>query len=374
MERFNFVATSLFGLEKFTNDTIKDLGYSLDGTHAIDGRSFFLGDLDAIPRCNMHLATAERLYILLGEFPCQSFDDLFEGTKALDWERWIGKNDIFPVKGHAIQSKLSSIPDCQSIVKKAVVDRLGSKYNISWFQETGVKYQIEFFIFKDTAYLMIDTTGEGLHKRGYRPHTADAPLRETLAAALVRIARASHSVVLHDPMCGSGTIPIETALYLTNTPPGINRKFACSAFPQIPEELWNDAREDAISEINCDPYEIIGSDINPQAIDIAKQNAKRAGVKGISFKTMDVKDVTSQGKRGTIICNPPYGERLMSMEAVSILYAMMGKTFASLEGWHSYILTSDELFERYYGRRADKVRKLYNGMIKCNLYQYFKRR
>ncbi|MHC1694448.1 MAG: class I SAM-dependent RNA methyltransferase [Eubacteriales bacterium] len=373
MDIINYIAVSLFGLEKFTNDDIKSLGYTLDNSRTVDGRSYFTAGADAVARCNINMATAERLYINMGEFDCASFDELYEGTKALPWEKWIAKDDAFPVKGHSVQSDLVSIPDCQSIVKKAIVDRLSAKYGLSWFKETEGKRQVSFFILKNKACLMIDTTGAPLHKRGYRLDTTEAPLRETLAAALVRIARARPGIVFHDPMCGSGTIPIEAALYMSGIAPGIKRRFAAESFPGIPSETWKNARDEARAAVKTEPFEVIGSDIDDEAIAAAKTNALRAGLSGkIDFRQMDLRKISSEGKRGTVVVNPPYGERLMSMESVISLYKDMGKAFGSLEGWHVYVLTSDELFERYYGKRADKVRKLYNGMIKCNLFQYFK--
>ena len=367
-----YVATCLFGLEKFLGEEIDALGYKR--TDTMDGRVTFEGDEGAIARCNINLRFAERVYIKVGSFEATSFSELFDGALSLEWERFIGKSDAFPVKGHAIRSALFSVPDCQSIIKKAVVKRLGDKYGISWFEETGIKYQIEFFIFKDVATLMIDTSGDPLHKRGYRPISGAAPLRETLAAALVKTARPREDVLIWDPFCGSGTIAIEAAMMMKNIAPGAKRNFAAEAFPLVPESIWQSAREEAADNINRDTkFEAFASDIDDECLAIAKANAERAGVSDM-IKIFNKNALTLEpiDRRGTIVCNPPYGERLMSAREVEELYRGMGKVFASLSPWQIYILTSYESFERFYGRRADKIRKLYNGMLPCNLYQYFK--
>ena len=372
IEQFEYVATCLFGLEKFVGEEIDALGY--ERLETIDGRVTFRGDIHAIARCNLWLRTAERLYIKMGSFPAESFTQLFDGTKSLPWERWIGKDDAFPVKGHSIKSKLFSLPDCQKIVKKAVVDRLRDAYGIGWFSETGAKYQIEFFILNDIATLMIDTTGVGLHKRGYRPIAGDAPLRETLAAAMVKIARPREDVLFWDPLCGSGTIPLEAAFIMTNTAPGLHRKFAAEEFMDIPATSFSNARTEA-QDLICKntSFEAYASDIDPQMVEIACANISRAGMDGIvkSF-SKDALTVKTEGRRGTIVCNPPYGERLLDRRRAQDLYRAMGKAFATLDRWQIYVITSDEEFERFYGRRADKIRRLYNGMIRCQYYQFFK--
>ncbi|MBE6687852.1 MAG: class I SAM-dependent RNA methyltransferase [Ruminococcaceae bacterium] len=366
-----FVATCLFGLERFVGEQIDALGYKRLET--IDGRVIFEGDENAIARCNINFRYAERLFILMGEFRASTFTELFDGTKALPWEDFIGERDAFPVKGHSIKSALFSIPDCQKIVKKAVVERLKTKYNVSYFVESRTKYQIEFFILNDKAYLMIDTTGEGLYKRGYRLKANEAPIRETLAASMCNVARLRNDVLLWDPMCGSGTIAIEGALMLSNTAPGIRRSFAAESFGFLPSSSWQSARGEAIDNIKQDHFEIYGSDIDTNSLEIAAENAKRAGVANrIKFFKMDFKDIDTRGRRGTIVTNPPYGERLSDIAGAEELYRQMGKAFSKLERWQIYVITSHEKFEYFYGRRADKVRKLYNGMIKCNFYQFFK--
>ncbi len=368
------VATCLFGLEKLLGEEIDKLGYKR--TDTIDGRVTFFGDEKAVFVANLRLRFAERVFIKLGEFGAESFEDLFEGTKALPWENFISQNDAFPVKGHAIKSKLFSLPDCQSIVKKAIVNRLSEKYNMRWFPEDGIKYQIEFFIFKDIASLMIDTSGLALHKRGYRSEAGAAPLRETLAAAIAATTRPREDVLLWDPFCGSGTILIEAAMMMTNQAPGLDRSFACESFAILSDGMIaKDERRRAMADINQDcTFEAYGSDIDASVLEIARENAARAGVADkIKFFEADARKIKKLDRRGTIVCNPPYGERLMTPREVERLYREMGQAFAALSPWQIYVLTSAENFEKCYGRRADKVRKLYNGMIPCNLYQYFKK-
>lgn len=369
-----YTATCLFGLEKFLGEDIDMLGYQRIDT--IDGRVTFTGDIDAIPRCNTWFRYAERLFVNIGNFTAVTFDELFNGVINLPLEQWIGRTDAFPVKGHSIKSKLYSIPDCQSIIKKAIVERLKKKYGISYFEETGTKYQIEFFILNDNVTIMIDTSGTALHKRGYRPQAGIAPLRETLAAALVKIARPRDDVLFWDPLCGSGTIPLEAALIITNTAPGLKRGFISETFPQIEKNIWTSTREEAHSLIKSDTaFESYASDIDDECVQLTKTNVKNAGMeKYVKVFKQDALTIKSDGRRGTIVCNPPYGERLFTMEQTEELYRKMGQHFKTLEPWQIYIISSHEEFERLYGRRADKVRKLYNGMIKCNYYQYFKKR
>lgn len=370
--KIQLVATCLFGLEKLLGDEIDALGCKRVET--IDGRVTFEAEFSDIPRANIFLRTAERIYIKAGAFPARTFEELFEGTRNIPWERYISRNDAFPVKGHAIKSTLFSVPDCQSIIKKAMVNRLGNIYGISWFEEIGVKYQIEFFIFKDIATLMIDTTGTPLHKRGYRPAAGAAPLRETLGAAIAMTTRPRENVLLWDPFCGSGTIVIEAAMIMKGIAPGLNRRFAAEQFGIVTPEAWKNARNEARAMIKTDTeFEAWGSDIDLECLEYAKANASRAGVDDVvKFFRADARRIEKPDRRGTIVCNPPYGERLMTEDEVDRLYNQIGKNFATFDPWQMYILTSSERFERLFGRRADKVRKLYNGMIPCNLYQYFK--
>ena len=371
--KLQLVATCLFGLEKLLGEEIDALG--LERTETMDGRVFFKGEHLDVARANLSLRCAEHVFVEIGSFPAVSFTELFDGVKALPWEEWIGKNDAFPVKGHAIKSKLYSVPDCQSIIKKAIVERLSSHYHTKWFTESGVKYQIEFFLFKDKTSLMIDTSGIPLHKRGYRPAAGPAPLRETLAAALALTSRPREEILFWDPMCGSGTIAIEAALILANKAPGLERSFAAEAFPQFPAHLWSEARQAAEAAIRRDSqYEVWASDIDEDILDVVYENALRAGVEEhLNIFCADVRKIEKPaGRRGTVVCNPPYGERLMTPQEAEALYRDMGRAFANLSPWQIYIITSHPQFERHYGMRADKIRKLYNGMIPCNLYQYFK--
>lgn len=369
---YDLVATCLFGLEHSLGEEIDDLGCRRRET--IDGRVYFTGELDAIAQMNINTRFAERILIEVGSFEALTFNDLFEGTKSLPWERYIGKTDNFPVKGHSIKSTLYSIPDCQRIINKAVADRLMARHHVTTLPETGVRCQIEFFIFKDRATLMIDTTGSPLHKRGYRPESNDAPLRETLAAELVKIARPRKDVLFWDPMCGSGTIAIEAAMRMKNIAPGMSRRFAAERFPYIPRETWRRAREMATDSVIDTSFEVYASDIDEHAVELTRENAKRAGVSDIvhAFKR-DALEITTEGRRGTIVCNPPYGERMMTVSEAEDLYRRMGEHFKTLDSWQIYIISSHENFARLYGARPDKVKKLYNGMIPCWYYQYFKR-
>jgi putative N6-adenine-specific DNA methylase len=371
--KLTLVATCLFGLERLLGEEIDALGYKR--IHTIDGRVIFEGDETAIARCNLWLRTAEHVFVLVGNFRAASFEELFEGTKALPWQDFIPKDGEFPVKGHSIKSALFSIPNCQKIIKKAVATKLSSVYHTDWLIENGAKHQIEFFILKDEVSLMIDTSGVPLHKRGYRPQNMAAPLRETLAAAMVKISRPREEVLLHDPFCGSGTIPIEAALLMTNTAPGIFRTFAAESFSWIPRSVWKNAREEARAAVRTDcAFEAYASDIDPETVEIAKACVKKAGMEQyVKVFVSNALDITTGDRRGTVVCNPPYGERLGTIEEAEVLYKQMGKHFSSLGAWQIYILTSHESFERLYGRRADKVRKLYNGMLPCYYYQFFKK-
>ncbi len=369
--RFQLVATCLFGLEKLLGEEIEALGYEKIST--IDGRVTFLGDEEAVALSNVFLRFAERVYIKLGAFHPESFDELFEGVRRLPWADFIGRDDAFPVKGHSIKSRLTSIPDCQSIVKKAVVRSMEERYGISYFAETGVKYQIEFFILNDEATLMIDTSGVPLHKRGYRRDSNAAPIRETLAAAIAKTSRPRDEVLFWDPMCGSGTIAIEAAMLMRNIAPGLHRHFAAESFSFIKPRLWTDAREEAKEGERVTNFEVFASDTDPACVELAKKNARLAGVGDtIRVFSADARKIKGEGRRGTIVTNPPYGERLGTLSMVERLYREIGEHFRSLSPWQVYIITSHPSFERFYGKRADKVRKLYNGMIPCYLYQFFK--
>lgn len=369
--RLELVATCLFGLEHLLGEEIENLGYERVST--IDGRVTFLGDEEAVALANVNLRFAERVYIKLGSFTATTFDELFEGTAALNFPDFIGRDDAFPVKGHSIKSKLYSIPDCQAIVKRAAVKKMSEKYGITVFPETGVKYQIEFFILNDLATLMIDTSGTPLHKRGYRRESNGAPIRETLAAAIAKLSRPRENVLLWDPMCGSGTIAIEAAMIMRNIAPGKSRRFAAEEFPFIKKQIWLDAKEEAIENEVNNAFEVYASDIDPASVALAEKNARLAGVADtVRVFRMDARKISADGRRGTIVSNPPYGERLGTLREAEALYREIGTHFRSLSPWQVYLITSHPAFERFYGKRADKVRKLYNGMIPCYLYQYFK--
>ena len=369
--KLQLVATCLFGLEHLLGEEIDALGYNR--IHTMDGRVTYEADEEGVALSNVFLRYAERVYIKVGGFRAESFEELFEGTRALPWADFIGKDDTFPVTGHAIKSKLHSVPDCQSIIKKAVVRSMTERYGISIFPETGVKYRIEFFIFNDEATLMIDTSGTPLHKRGYRKESLGAPIRETLAAAIAATSRPRENVLLWDPMCGSGTIAIEAAMLMRKIAPGRSRSFAAEEFGFIDKALWKSAREEAFdTEIKSD-FQAFASDIDPSAVALAKKNAALAGVAdSISIFEQDARKISADGRRGTIVTNPPYGERLGTLREAEALYRDIGVHFRSLAPWQAYIITSHSGFERFYDRRADKVRKLYNGMLPCYLYQFFK--
>lgn len=371
-EKMQFVATCLFGLEKLVGEEIDALGYKRLET--IDGRVLFEGDESVFARCNINFRYAERLYLKIGSYKATTFTELFDGAYSLPWEDYIEASDEFPVKGHSIKSKLFSVPDCQKIIKKAVVERLKDKYHIGWFDETAVKKQIEFFIFNDIATLMIDVSGVPLHKRGYRAASGEAPLRETLAAAMAKISRPREDVLFWDCFCGSATIPIEAAMLMTNTAPNVNNTFICETFNFLDKKIFASARDEAKSLVKLDTqFKSYASDIDKSVLEIAKHNINKAGMgKYIDCFEMNALDIETKGMKGTVVCNPPYGERLSNADSVFKLYSDMGRAFKKLDKWQIYILTNDEGFERRYGRRADKIRRLYNGMIRCNFYQFFK--
>lgn len=360
------IATAAFGLEGVVARELKDLGY--ESQKVENGRVLFAADLAAIPRLNLWLRTADRLQLLVGEFTAGSFDELFEKTKALAWENWIPLDGEFPVTGKSVKSKLYSVPDCQAIVKKAVVERLKQKHRVQWFQETGPRYPIQVSLLKDRAALTIDTSGPGLHKRGYRSRGGPAPLKETLAAALVQLSHWRPQRLLLDPFCGSGTILIEAAMIGDNIAPGLTRSFAAENWPQL-SALWREARREASAAIEDNPLKLQGSDIDDGAVALARANADNAGVGDkIHFQRRELAQVSSAVKYGCLITNPPYGERLEA--ATAQLYREMGRVFAPWDTWSIYVLTNQRDFEKHFGREAAKKRKLYNGRIECNYYQY----
>ena len=370
--KINFCVPCLLGLEGLIADELRDMG--AEDVNAENGRVLFSGDEHILARANICSRFSERILILVGTFPAHSFEELFQGTKKLPWEQWIGKKDRFPVKGYSLNSDLFSVSDCQSIIKKAVVERLKTKYTIPWFEETGALYQIQFSIMKNQVSLFIDTSGRGLHKRGYRPDANAAPLKETLAASLCQISRLRHYHTLYDPMCGSGTILIEGALMALNIAPGLYRRFTAETWSQMPQEIWQEERRRAVSLQRKDiDFHAYGYDIDPEALKIAKENARKARVEDyITFIQRDVKDFEPETERATVIVNPPYGERLLDIDNARQLYKTMGQRFISQKGRSYTVITADEEFEKAFGRKADKRRKLYNGMIKCQVYMYFK--
>lgn len=371
MQKVELIATATFGLESVVAEEVKALGY--DQVQVENGRVNFTADISAIARTNLWLRTADRVRLKIGEFKATTFDELFEKTKALPWSDWITEDATFPVEGKSVKSTLYSVPDCQAIVKKAVVESLKKTYKTDWFEEKGPLYKIEVALHKDIATLTIDTSGPGLHKRGYRGLIGTAPLKETMAAAMIILSRWKPDRVFMDPFCGSGTLPIEAALIGQNIAPGMNREFVCESWPVIPKTVWREARAEIHDLARYDQkLEIIGTDVDDEILKIARRNAEEAGVDDqIHFQRMDVRDIRTKRKYGYLICNPPYGERLGEWKQVSRLYGEMGKTFAAMDTWSFYIITSDEQFEEHFGRQASKKRKLYNGNIKVDYYQFF---
>jgi len=371
VSNLELIATSTFGLEALVAQELKDLGYN--NTKVENGRVTFTGDECAICRSNLWLRTADRVRLKVGEFRVTTFDELFEHTRTLPWPELLPADAAFPVDGKSVQSKLFSISDCQAIVKKAVVESMKKRYKKEWFEEKGPLYKIEVSILKDVATLTIDTSGDGLHKRGYRITGSGAPLRENLAAAMILIARWQPDIALIDPFCGSGTIPIEAAMIGMNLAPGMNRNFISEKWPVIDQDFWREARRETHELALYDnELDITGTDLDQKAVDIARKNAVEAGVEDIiHFQVMPFSELSSKKKYGKIICNPPYGERLGNMQEVESLYREMGKVFKRLDTWSVYVLSAHERFENHYGKRASKRRKLYHGNIKVQYYQYF---
>ncbi|WP_301170320.1 THUMP domain-containing class I SAM-dependent RNA methyltransferase [Brevibacillus nitrificans] len=371
MQKVELIATATFGLESVVAEEVKSLGYT--DVQVENGKVTFTAEISAIARTNLWLRTADRVRLKIGEFQATTFDELFEKTKALPWADWITEDGTFPVEGKSVKSMLFSVPDCQAIVKKAVVESLKKTYKRDWFEENGPLYKIEVALLKDVATLTIDTSGPGLHKRGYRELIGTAPLKETMAAALIMLSRWKPDRVFMDPFCGSGTIPIEAALIGQNIAPGMNREFVSESWPTIPKAAWREARAETHDLARYDQkLEIIGTDMDEEILKIARRNASEAGVDDlIHFQRMDVRDIRTKKKYGYLICNPPYGERLGEWKQVSRMYGEMGKTFAALDTWSFYVITSDELFEEHFGRKASKKRKLYNGNMKVDYYQFF---
>ena len=366
-----FSAPCIFGLEGLCANELRYLG--VENVNAENGRVTFTGDWSTLALANINSRYAERILILLAEFEVHTFDNLFEGVKAIPWEDYIGISEAFPVKGRCLDSDLMSVPDCQKIVKKAVADRLSQKYMLPWFDETGAPHQIQFLILRNKVSIMLDTSGAGLHKRGYRADSNDAPIKETLAAAMVDLSRVRANHFVTDPMCGSGTILIEAAMKALNIAPGLNRYFACEHWNCVPKDVFETARENARQKIRHDAtFRATGYDIDDSALAIAKKNAEIAGVADrITFANRDIKDFELEDGFQTIT-NPPYGERLLDVKSAEKLYAVMGEHFKRMKGKSYTVISPDDDFEKIFGRKADKRRKLYNGTLKCELYMYFK--
>jgi len=364
------IATTAFGLEAVVKREVLALGFK--DVSVLDGRVDFSCEFSDIAKANIWLRSSDRVLLNMGEFTALSFDELFEGVKSLDWEQWIPANGKFTVTGKSIRSKLFSVPDCQAIVKKAVVERLKTRYKTDWFKEDGPEYKIQVGLLKDKATLTIDTTGAGLHKRGYRPAAALAPLKETLAAALISLTYWRKDRLLLDPMCGSGTIPIEGALMAKNIAPGLSRGFVSESWPQMTKQVWDESRAHARSVINDVRPQIFGSDIDPKAVGLAEFNARQAGVgEFIRFEVKAIKDIDLPAPHGIAICNPPYAERLGTTAEVEQLYFDMRNVFKQDDTWSLNVITPDEFFEKVLGKKAGKKRKLFNGRIKTDYYQYF---
>ena len=369
MNKNQYCVPCLFGLEGIAGDELRRL--NLEDVRVENGRVLFSGDESALARASIGLRTGERILIRLADFPAKTFEELFQGVYTTPLEDFIPKEGTFPVKGHCLNSQLMSVPDCQAIIKKAASKRLGERYGVAWLPETGAKYQLQFSLMNDRAQLYLDTTGPGLHKRGYRAVGNDAPLRETLAAAMVLLTRYRGREFLWDPFCGSGTIVIEAALIARNQAPGLRRRFAAEAFAWSDSQVWNRAREEARDKEFRGEYRILGSDNDPKCVSLSMANARKAGVgELIRFQDGDATKLPLPAQEGILICNPPYGERMMEQQSAQRLYAALGRHLKFADGWKKYIITSEPEFEHYFGARADKKRKLYNGMIKCDYYMY----
>ncbi len=372
MNKFNMIAPCLFGVESVAADEFRRMGF--EDVTVQNGRVLLSGDDNMLARANINSRFAERILINMGIFRATTFTELFDNVKALPWENFIGKQDAFPVNGSTLDSALHSLPDCQSIIKKAIVDRLSSKYNIKWFEESGPEYKIRFTILKDEVTMMIDTSGEGLHKRGYRRNSNDAPLKETLAASMCDLARIFPDTHIYDPFCGSGTLLIESALMATKTAPGLRRFFAAERFGCVSKTAWQQERMRAQDLIlhNID-FKAQGFDIDKNCVELTLENAKKAGVERyVKAAVGDIRDFKLPDERCLVITNPPYGERLLDVRAAEELYKVMGQRFVGGNGKKFFVISPHDEFEKLFGRVADKRRKLYNGMIKCQLFMYFK--
>ena len=363
------IVPCLFGLEGLAGDELRRM--HMENVRVEDRRVLFEGDEHALAKANIRLRTGERVMVVLAQFQAKSFEELFQGVYHANLEDYIPKDGQFPVKGHCLNSQLMSTSDCQAIIKKAASRRLGEKYGISWLPETGVKFQLHFTILNDQVTLSLDTSGQGLHKRGYRAIGNDAPLHETLAVGMIQLARYRGKEFLWDPFCGSGTIPVEAALIAKNRAPGLNRSFAAQNYPWMPKEAWEQAKQEARDLEFDGKYRIMGSDNDPTCVSLAFANARKAGVSDcVTFRDGDATKMSLPADSGILICNPPYGERMMEQSSAQRLYRELGRHLKFANDWKQYVITSEPEFEHYFGRRADKKRKFYNGKIKCDYYMF----
>ncbi len=367
---FNMTAPCHFGLEKTLSFEVRKAGG--ENIAVSDGKVDFTGDERVLVRANMCLSTAERVAIVLASFKARTFEELFQGIKNVPIEQFVGKFDKFPIKGFSLSSKLSSVPACQKIIKKAMVERMKSVYKIGYFQETEALYQFRFSIMKDNVIFTLDTSGDGLHKRGYRRFSNAAPIKETLAAGIVDLARVRDTDVVCDAFCGSGTMLIESAIKALGIPPCLNREFTAMSWDIIPKEIWDEEREKLKAGIKKDvKFHAYGFDIDPEAVKLTKENAEKAGVgEYITVQQRDIKDFTYPEDVTCLVSNPPYGERMLEQDEARAIYKTMGKVLVPYDGRRMYIITPDEEFENIFGTKADKNRKLYNGMLMCRLYSY----
>lgn len=371
MNDLKIVCPCHFGLESVLKFEAKKIG--AENITVNDGRVSFTGDFSTLVRANLWLSTAERVLIELGSFHAVSFEELFQGVKAIPFEDLIGKDDQFPVKGYSLDSALHSVPDCQSIIKKAIVERLKQKYNIGWFEESGNVYKIRFSLHKDIATIYLDSTGQGLHKRGYRAHSNNAPIKETLAAGIIDLAYVKPDSIVCDPFCGSGTLLIEAAYKALNIAPGLKRRFTSENWSVIDPKIWSDERANALASIKKDSdFFVYGYDIDPEAVALTQENCRKAGIqKRVKIAQADIRDFVNEPNTITI-CNPPYGERMLEIKEAEELYKIMGKRFLANAESSAYIIAPHEHFEELFGKKADKRRKLYNGMLKCQLFMYYR--
>lgn len=370
MPEIELIATAPMGLESLVAREVRELGY--EEVKVDNGRVTFVGDELAICRANLWLRTADRVLVKMGQFEARTFDELFEGTKALPWPDWIPADAEFPVEGRSHKSQLSSVPACQGIVKKAVVEKMKTRYGTEWFPESGARFVIEVALHNDVATLTLDTTGPSLHKRGYRKKVTEAPLKETMAAAMLMLSRWRPERPLYDPFCGSGTLPIEAAMLAWNMAPGLRRSFPSERWTLVPESLWSEAREEAFDLFDdSTPLAITGSDIDGSAIEVAQAACKAAGLAGeLTFRKLPIADAAPRGDYGLLITNPPYGERLGDRAQAEKTVRELGRLYDRLPTWTAFVLSPSKQLEHWMGRRSDKNRKLFNGRIECHLHMY----